>query len=129
MVKEVYLSLPVSDLKKSIAFYTALGFTFEPKFASDNSAAIILREHTFVMLMARGFYSTFTPKPIVDAHAYATMQIGIALESKEAVDKMVATARKMGGKAPQEPSDMGGMYNGDFEDPDGHPWGPMYAPQ
>src|SRR3954471_3764148 len=37
MNKQIVLNLPVKDLEKSKAFFTALGFSFNPQFSNDSA--------------------------------------------------------------------------------------------
>jgi len=51
MVKEIYINLPVKDLKKSISFFTKLGFKFNQKFTDENATCMIIGENIFAMLL------------------------------------------------------------------------------
>jgi len=44
------LDVAVRDLKASKEFFSALGFTFNPKFTDDNAACVIVSDEAFVML-------------------------------------------------------------------------------
>jgi predicted lactoylglutathione lyase len=124
MPKMIFINLPVSDLDRSIAFYEAIGGTKEPKFSNDQAAMIVLSEAIFVMLLTQPFYSTFTGKPIADAHQTSQVLLALSAESTGEVDQTVEKAASAGGKADPGPKqDMGGlMYSRSFEDPDGHHW-------
>ncbi len=39
MVKQLFINLPVADVAKSIAFFTALGFKTNPQFTGGNAAS------------------------------------------------------------------------------------------
>ena len=55
------------------------------------------------------------------------MLIALALESKAAVDDMVAIAVKAaGGKEPKPKQDQGFVVQRSFEDLDGHIWEPFW---
>ena len=41
MPKMIFVSLPVTDLKASIAFYKALGFEQNPQFSDDTAACMM----------------------------------------------------------------------------------------
>lgn len=49
--RKLFVNLRVNDLKASMAFFAALGFTFNQQFTDDNAACMILSEETFVMLL------------------------------------------------------------------------------
>jgi hypothetical protein len=72
------------------------------------------------------FLRTFTPKPIVDAHAASEVLLCISCDDRAAVDQIADQALAAGGREAREAQDMGFMYSRSFEDPDGHIWEPMF---
>jgi hypothetical protein len=42
----MFVSLPVTDLERAKAFYTALGFTINPLFTDHNAACVVVEETT-----------------------------------------------------------------------------------
>jgi len=128
MPQMIFINLPVTDLARSETFYTALGFTKEPKFSNAGAAMMKLTDEIAVMLLTHDFYRSFTAKPIADAHGSSQALLCISRDSPAAVDTMVDAAAAHGGKADPGPKqEMGGMmYGRSFEDPDGHHWEPMW---
>ncbi len=126
MIKQIFVNLPVKDLKRSMEFYIKLGFTSNPQFTDDNGASIVLGDNIFVMLLTEGFFKTFTKKEIVDATKQVQVLNAIALESREAVDEMARKALEAGGSETRPPEDHGWMYGRSFQDLDGHVWEPVY---
>jgi predicted lactoylglutathione lyase len=124
MQKMIFINLPVADLSRSIAFYEAIGGRKEPKFSNEQAAMIVLSDTIHVMLLTHDFYSTFTGKPIADAHRTSQVLLALSAESTGEVDATVEKAGAAGGVADPGPKqDMGGMmYDRSFEDPDGHHW-------
>jgi hypothetical protein len=123
MPKMIFVNLPVTDLQRSMAFYDAVGFTNNPMFTNDRAAAMMWSDEIVVMLLTHGFWKTFTPKAIPDAHASAQVLLCLGHDSKDAVEAIVAKAVAAGGAADPTPrQDMGFMYGRSFEDPDGHIW-------
>ena len=51
MEKKIFVNLPVKSLEASIAFFTSLGFSFNPKFTDENATCMIVSENIFVMLL------------------------------------------------------------------------------
>ena len=49
MSKKIFINLPVADLKKSMDFYSAIGFTNNPQFTDDTAACMVLTEDIFVL--------------------------------------------------------------------------------
>jgi predicted lactoylglutathione lyase len=126
MAKQLYLNLPVKDLDKSVAFFTALGFSFNPDFTDENATCMIVNDDAFVMLLKEGFFTTFTSKPIADTTGSTEAIMAFSVESREAVDEAVRKALTSGGTPSQEAQDYGFMYNHSFQDPDGHLWEVMW---
>jgi uncharacterized protein len=126
MATKLFLNLSVKDLQKSIAFFTKLGFTFNPQFTDENATCMIIGKDINVMLLVEKFFKNFTNKVICDATRSTEAIIALTAPSKEDVDKMIQTALEAGGKKYSEPQDHGWMYQHAFEDPDGHQWEIFY---
>jgi predicted lactoylglutathione lyase len=123
MPKMIFVNLPVTDLPRSIKFYEAVGGTKNPQFSDDTGACMVFSETIFAMLLTHDKYSSFTARPIADAHSTSQFLIAISAESRDEVDAVVARAGAAGGTADPNPSqDHGFMYGRSFEDPDGHVW-------
>ncbi len=45
MATQIYVNLPVKNLDKSVAFFTALGFKFNPQFTDENATCMIVSEN------------------------------------------------------------------------------------
>jgi predicted lactoylglutathione lyase len=126
MSTKMFVNLPINDLKKSMTFYKALGFAFNPQFTDETAACMVVSEHNYAMLLTLEKFKSFTAKPIPDAHTTTGVLVAISLESRDAVDNMVANAIKAGGKEPRPKQDYGFMVQRTFEDLDGHTWEPFY---
>jgi len=123
---KIFVNLPVKDLDKSVAFFTALGFKFNPQFTDKNATCMIFSEEAFVMLLVEPFFKTFTPKPIADASKTTEVLLCLSCDCREAVDAMVKKALAAGGSAPNPPQDHGFMYGHGYQDLDGHLWELVY---
>lgn len=122
MATQIFLNLPVENLDKSVEFFTKLGYTFNPQFTDEKATCMIISDTIYVMLLNRSFFQTFTTKRIIDAHNEVECSICISLESKEAVNEMVAKAEAAGGVIPNPATDYGFMYQHSVADLDGHHW-------
>jgi predicted lactoylglutathione lyase len=122
MHRQIFVNLPVKDLQRSVAFFGALGYTFNPQFTDENATCMILGENLFAMLLVEQFFSSFTKKPIPDPAKGVEVLVCLSCESRDEVDQLVAKARAAGGSVPNEPQDHGFMYGHGFTDPDGHVW-------
>jgi len=122
MASKIFVNLPVADLEKSMGFFKALGFGFNPQFTDDNAACMVVSDDIFVMLLVRDFFKTFTPKAISDAKTSTEVLLCLSRESRQEVDETVRNAVAAGGSTYSEPKDHGFMYQHGFQDPDGHIW-------
>jgi len=122
MHKQIYVNLPVKDLARSRAFFSSLGFEFNPQFSNDQGACMIVGENIFAMLLAEPFFQGFTNKPIANARETTEVLTCLSCESREEVDALVSKALAAGGRAPNPKQDHGFMYGHGFEDLDGHVW-------
>ena len=122
MSKQIFVNLPVQDLKRSMAFFSALGYEFNPQFTDQNAACMVISGDIYVMLLVESFFKTFTTKPIVDAKSSTEVLVALSHGSREDVDRVVNAAVAAGGRKYSEPKDHGFMYQWGFEDPDGHIW-------
>ncbi|WP_412026354.1 VOC family protein [Burkholderia cepacia] len=128
MSRQIFINLPVQDLPKATAFYTAIGASRNPQFSDDTSSCMVWSDTIFVMLMTHGKWAHFTKKPIVDSRRESEVMLALSAEDRESVDKMTETAGAHGGKADvNAKQDLGFMYGRSFEDPDGHIWEVMFV--
>ena len=117
----MFVNLPVTDLERAKAFYTAVGFTLNPRFTDHNSACVIVEDgHSYFMLLVREFFQTFTDRPIADPATTALTATAIFFDSREAVDVAVTAGLAAGGSEAQPAADYGFMYQRQLTDPDGH---------
>ena len=122
MNKMIFVSLPVTDLKGSIAFYRAVGFEQNPQFSDDTAACMVWSEAIHVMLLTHAKWRTFTDRPLPPAGS-AGLMLSLTMDSRDAVDAMSRAAATHGGQADVNPvEDLGFMYTRDIADPDGNMW-------
>jgi predicted lactoylglutathione lyase len=126
MATKIFVNLPVQDLKKSMEFFTKLGFTFNAQFTDETAACMVVSEVIYVMLLTHDKFKTFTPKAICDATKSTEVLVCLSCESREHVNDMVRKAVGGGGTTYNEPQDHGFMYGHGFQDLDGHIWELIY---
>lgn len=126
MVSKIYINLAVKDLQKSIAFFTEIGFTFNPQFTDESAACMIIAENIFAMLVIEKRFKDFTKKEICDARKNTEVLLALDVESREKVDEIIQKAVNAGGSIYMEAQDYGWMYSHNFEDLDGHQWEIFY---
>ena len=120
--RKIFVNLPVKDLDRSVGFFTALGFSFDPAFTDENATCMIVGEDAFVMLLVEDMLKAFTTKPVADATASTGAIVAVSACSREEVDELAEAALAAGAAPAGDPADHGFMYYRSFHDLDGHHW-------
>lgn len=126
MATQIFVNLPIRDLKKSMAFYESIGFKNNPQFTDDTAACMVLSDTIFVMLLTYNKFKEFTSKTIINAKETTGVINSISVNSNQEVNALADKALKAGGNEYRAPMDMGFMQLRCFEDLDGHNWEVFY---
>ena len=117
----MFVNLPVTDLERAKAFYTAVGFTINPLFTDHNAACVVVEEgHNYFMILVREYFQTFSDLPIGDPAVNPSVATAIFFDTRDAVDTAVTDGIAAGGTEPRPASDYGFMYQRQLTDPDGN---------
>ncbi len=119
---DIFMNLPVKNLDRSMDFFAALGFDFNPQFTNEHGACMVIAENIYAMLLTEPMFKGFTPKEIADATKTTEVMTALSCESREAVDAFLEKAIEAGATETRDPQDHGFMYGRAFNDPDGHIW-------
>lgn len=122
----VFVNLPVKDLKRSMEFFTKLGFEFNPQFTDERAACMIVNDQACVMLLSEPFFKTFTKRAIGTTSSHTEVLVAFSCASRQEVDDVVREAIAAGGAHAMDPVDHGMMYSWSFYDLDGHHWEPLW---
>jgi hypothetical protein len=126
MPQMIFVNLPVKDLDKSVTFFKALGFSFNPQFTDETATCMVISDTIFAMLLTHEKFASFSPKPIADTSQAIEVLTCLSRDSRADVDTMVAAALAAGGTTYKQPQDYGFMYGHGFQDLDGHVWELMW---
>jgi predicted lactoylglutathione lyase len=121
MFNSVFITLPVENVNRSIDFFTALGFKFNPDFSDDQTCCMVLSESIYVMLGEHKKYLSLIDKPIADSKSSEVI-LSFGCDSQKQVMEITGKAIELGARAVNEPEDLGFMFSWGFEDLDGHLW-------
>src|SRR5579871_2879779 len=123
------ITLGVADMRRSIAFYEALGFVRKMRVTGE-AVAFFETGATVIGLFPRDQLAQDAtlpdqPRPA----AFRGVTLAWNCRSPEEVDGVIAFAVSKGARPlkPAHGTDYGG-YSGYFVDPDGHPWEAVVAP-
>lgn len=126
MTKQIFINLAVTDLQKSMDFYTALGFTNNLQFSDDTGKCMAWSDSIFVMLLSHDKFKNFITKPIADTKSTIAGLFSLSLDSFDEVNTIIENGLKAGGIEPTEMKDYGFMKQRTIEDFDGHTWEIFY---
>ncbi len=128
MTKELWLNLPVKDLKKSKKFFSKIGFSFNEDRETENMAAMMVGEKKVpVMLFAESTFKNIIRHDVTDTEKSSEVLISFDAESREEIDDIAQKAEEAGGIVFGKPAEQQGwMYGCAFTDLDGHRWNALY---
>jgi predicted lactoylglutathione lyase len=117
MTKDIWINLPVKDVKRTTEFFTQIGFSFNSVHGNtDVSAAMKVGEkNVVVMFFDEETFQGFTQHAITDSQ-----------KSSEVLISFDAEVRKAGGIIFGEPGGNDWLYGFGFADPDGHRWNALH---
>lgn len=124
--RKLFVNIAVSDLQRSMDFFSTLGFTFNPQFTDDKAACMIVSEDAYFMLLTEPFFQGFTRRQPMDRTTQTEAMFALSCSSRAEVDELVQKAVAAGGSYAMEAQDHGFMYGWSFYDPDGHHWEVMW---
>ena len=119
---KLFVNIPVGDVQRSIRFFEALGFSFNPQFTDATATCMLVGEDAYFMLLGRDKFAAFSKRPAGDPRKETNALYALSVNSREEVDEMVRKAVAAGGSHAVEPQDHGFMYGWSFYDLDGHHW-------
>lgn len=120
-MKSIFVSLPVRDVQVATRFYTAIGCKKNEQFSDATAATMVWSEAISFQVQTHEKFASWMSKKVADAHATAQVFLGLSVDARDEVDRVVKAAAANGGKADiRPPVDMGWLYNRAFEDPDGN---------
>ena len=112
--RELFLNLPVADLDRSVAFFAALGFTFNPHFTDETASCMLVGEHAYVMLLTHPKFGEFTSTPPTDLSSSTPAIYAFSVPTREQVGELLAAAVDAGGTDLGRPQDYGFMCSAAF---------------
>ena len=120
--RKLFVNIPVSDLQRSIEFFEALGFSFNPQFTDATATCMLVGEDAYFMLLNKERFAGFSKRPTGNPREETNALFAISVNSREEVDQMVRKAVAAGGSHAVDPQDHGFMYASSFYDLDGYHW-------
>ena len=122
MSTKIFVNLPVKNLDKSMTFFQAIGYSFNPQFTDDTSACLVISDDIYAMLLTHDKMRAFTPREITDATKTTEVIVCLSCESQAGVGTNITKALDAGASRVGDPKDYGFMVQDGFQDLDGHIW-------
>lgn len=130
MTKELWINLPVKNLKTSIEFFTQIGFTFKtdsPGYTETMAPMIVGTKNIVVMLFQEDVFKNTCMNAVADTAKGTEVLFSFDAETRDEVDALAAKVEAAGGSIFAPPSLVQGwMYGFAFADPDGHRWNVLH---
>ena len=124
---KMFVNMPVSNLKKTMNFFSELSFKFNPMFTDENAACMVISEDIYAMLLVEKFFKSFIPgKEICDTKRSAEAIVALSVNTRKEVDGLIRKAVAAGGSEYRQAQDYGWMYGRAFQDINGHIWEIIY---
>ncbi len=121
MINAIFLNLPIANLKRSVDFFSGLGFKFNEQFTSEDSTCMLVGDNIYAMLLEHKRFESFIDKKIADKDTVEVL-ISLSCESADEVRELSKKAFELGGRQLNDEDDKGFMFSWGFEDLDGHIW-------
>jgi uncharacterized protein len=129
MIKEIWVNLPVKDVTKSKAFFSAIGFSLNERYGNSEQSASFLvgSKNVVLMLFNESQFKGFTRHELTDTAKSTEVLFSIDAESPEETDALAKKVAEAGGAVFAKPGwNQGWMYGFGFTDPDGHRWNVLH---
>jgi predicted lactoylglutathione lyase len=118
--RKLFVNIVVRDLKKSKAFFSRIGFTFNGQFTNDDAACMVVSDDAYFMLLTEPHFKRFSRRELSDPSHATEALYAFSCGNRAEVDEIVNNAIAAGGSRAMDPQDHGFMYQSSFYDPDGH---------
>lgn len=121
-MQQLFINLPVQDLKKAMNFYSQLGFDPYPLFTFEDQKCLSWGEHILVMLHHKARPQSENNNP-TELQKQLIPSFTLPVARLEIVHQIVEKGLQAGGKEVHPLLDEGFMQLRTIEDPDGYRWG------
>ncbi len=129
--KQIWANLATTDLERTTAFYTALGFEHNNSNGSqaDELTSFSFGENDFIInFFLKDILQKNTHTDFTDLKNGSEIIFSVSAGSREEVNEWVEIVKKSGGAIVAEPYEIGQGYTFVFSDPDGHRFNVLYWP-
>lgn len=120
MKRQLWLNVPVENVKNALGFYLSIGFESKTEFSNQFSETVVYNEGTLLLLVQKDFFKQAASREVANTATSAEVILATEVESKKDVDDIVDKANLAGAQEINEAFEHDGMYTRIFRDLDGH---------
>jgi len=95
MISSIFVNMPIENLKRSVDFFSELGFKFNAQFTDDVTTCMLVADNVFVMLVEKQKFASFIDKPIADPSTTEAI-FSFGCESPDEVRRLSEKAFELG---------------------------------
>ncbi|EGA90399.1 hypothetical protein GPDM_05211 [Planococcus donghaensis MPA1U2] len=123
-MKQLWINLPVHDLKRSKEFFSSIGVPImENRLKTDQMVGLVVgNPQVQIMLFLDEQFKGFTQNDLTDTNESTEVLFSISVDTKEELDETIGKVKQAGGFVFGEPTERNGLYGAGFADLDGHRW-------
>lgn len=114
-----WTNLPVTDINKTIQFFTGLGLTERDGTVANERVAFKLGDQS-LLFFQKDKIKENVDYELIDGHTHNEILISFEASSNEEIDQIAEKIEVLGGQLLIEPQKIKGYYGIMFKDPDGH---------
>lgn len=118
MINSMWFNIAVSDIKKSEAFYSGIGFNINKNPETEAVMCAFEIGATVMIMVERREFENVTNT--FAQPRKGEVLISISVDTDEKIDELVTLIPKLGGKVVKKAERVNGFYSAMFEDLDGH---------
>ena len=127
MISNLWINLPVKNLKTSVSFFKKLGFVDKSVKLNNKESFRLEIGKVVIMLFQESKFKEFIHYELANPKMGSEMLLSIEVNSREELDKIFENVHSAGGTEFAPPKEKDGwLYGAGFLDPDGHRWNLLF---
>lgn len=126
MIKDLWINLPVKDVKKSKEFFKKIGFNFNNEYPVNDEATSFIVGGKVLMLFSETAFKDFINNEISDTKKGVEVLLSFNVDARVEVDELYEKVQLAGGNIVRPCIDGGWLYGFGFTDLDGHNFNALY---
>lgn len=125
---DFWVTLPSNDLKRTLKFYTKLGFVIDKQHTNQSMVTLLVGSKKIIVnFFPESTFQGFISQKLTDTSKSNEVILSLSAASPKEVDAIAQKSVAAGGYLFGKPREQDGwMYSCGFADPDGHRWAVVF---